>query len=586
MSKLTESVAALRQNTRQWKAFQVQGHCVVLAAPGSGKTKLLTTRFASDLLTKIPRPHGAACITLTNPATDELRRRLQDLGVEPRSTLLVGTVHGFALRRIVLPFARVAGRPELADLRIASKQQQNAAFNQAIGGVFARNEQRFVRSTIEINRRRLADDTEWARFGDRIREAARRYEALLRSQGLIDFDDVVTAAVHFVEQHQIIRRALTAEYPYLYIDEYQDLAPGLDRLVRALCFDYAVNAELFAVGDPDQAVFGFTGSRPELLIELANRAGVTPVQLDHNYRCAAEIIRIANRMLPGHREVRGQRDGGSVKAMHCPEGFDQQCRAAADIASQAQARGVPLHEIVAICPTNEQCQQLADMFRRRGLHASVRGAEYRFTQATSFVEGCATWAVHGHEVSNYRLATLLGQWRSLLGPRWERQADTALTALLLDYADKGTAPARQLLGDLLDLGMRRALAAPALADDAGEINLMQQAFTGGALAQLTVDGLAERALRTDRVEVTTMTSSKGLEFDMVLILGMEENAVPHFGAKNDVEQLQEERRKFYVSMTRARDEVKIFFSGFTLWPSGDRNFGGPSRFLKEIGLIA
>ena len=82
-----------------------------------------------------------------------------------------------------------------------------------------------------------------------------------------------------------------------------------------------------------------------------------------------------------------------------------------------------------------------------------------------------------------------------------------------------------------------------------------------------------------------MTSSKGLEFDVVLILGMDENAVPHFGSKNDPEQLQEERRKFYVSITRARDEVKIFYSGFTVWPSGDPNFGGPSRFLSEIGWI-
>jgi DNA helicase II / ATP-dependent DNA helicase PcrA len=82
-----------------------------------------------------------------------------------------------------------------------------------------------------------------------------------------------------------------------------------------------------------------------------------------------------------------------------------------------------------------------------------------------------------------------------------------------------------------------------------------------------------------------MTSSKGLEFDVVLILGMEDNTVPHFGAKNDPEQLQEERRKFYVSLTRARNEVKIYYSGFTLWPSGDRNNCGPSRFLRQIGLI-
>jgi DNA helicase-2/ATP-dependent DNA helicase PcrA len=73
----------------------------------------------------------------------------------------------------------------------------------------------------------MASDIEWARSGAKVRKAARRYEALLRSQGLIDFDDVVAAAVQFVEQHQLIRRALTAEYPYLYVDEYQDLALAL-----------------------------------------------------------------------------------------------------------------------------------------------------------------------------------------------------------------------------------------------------------------------------------------------------------------------------------------------------------------------
>jgi DNA helicase II / ATP-dependent DNA helicase PcrA len=585
MSKLSDSIAELRTNDEQWTAFQAEGHCVVLAAPGSGKTKLLTTRVASDLLTKIPRPHGAACITLTNPATDELRRRLQDLGVEHRSTLFVGTVHSFALRRIVLPFARTAGQPELAELRIANKQQQDAAFNQAICEVFDSWERpRYIRSTIEVNRRRMATPAEWALSGEDVQEAARRYEELLRSQGLIDFDDVVTAAVNFVEQHQIIRRVLTGEYPRFYVDEYQDLAPGLDRLVQALCFDYAVSAELFAVGDPDQAVFGFTGSRPELLIELAHRNGVTSVRLDRNYRSGAEIIRIANRLRPGQHAVRGERVGGSVTALPCPQGFDQQCQAAADAAVQARDRGVPLHEIVAICPTNDRCQELARTFRQLGLPAAVRGSEYRLTPATLFVEGCAAWTVLGRETSHYRLAGLLGRWHSLLGARWDRQADVALTALLLDYANKGSVPAIQLLEALLDIGLLDALTHPALADDAGEIARMLQGLAAGSLKQLTVHGLGDRARRVDRVEVTTMTSSKGLEFDVVLILGMDQGAVPHFSSMNDPEQLQEERRKFYVSLTRARDEVQIFYSGFTLWPSGDPNPNGPSQFLGEIGF--
>lgn len=587
MSKLSESIEALRKNPQQWKAFQSKGHCVVLAAPGSGKTKLLTTRLAYDLLAKIPRPHGAACITLTNPAAEELRRRLRELGTEHRSTLFVGTVHSFALRRIVLPFARVAGRPELIDLRIASSNQQDAAFRQAISDAFRAGEDtRHVRSTIEVNRRRFASESQWALSGERVRKAAHRYESLLREQGLMDFDDVIAAAVQFVEQHQLIQQVLTAEYPCLYVDEYQDLAPGLDRLVRALCFDCTVNADLFAVGDPDQAVFGFTGSRPELLVELADSNDVTAVHLDHNYRCGAEIIRVANRLRPGRNEVRGEHDGGSVTAVYCPEGFDQQCRAAASEAQQARDRGISLHEIVAICPTNALCQQLADMFRRFGLPASVRGSEYRLTQATSFVEGCAAWAAHEHELSNYRLATILGQWRSILGPQWERQSDIALTELLLGYAGTSTMPASQLLHELSGLGLRRALAHPALADDAGEFGRMKQALTTGSLGQLTVADLADRARQIDRIEVTTMTSSKGLEFEVVLILGMEDNTVPHYASRNDPEKLQEDRRKFYVSLTRARDEVKIFYSGFTLWPrSGDRNNCGPSRFLREIGLI-
>src|SRR6266508_259168 len=131
MTALEQAREELRENPRQWEAFTSSGHCVVLAPPGSGKTKLLTTRMAEDLLTRIPHPHGAACITLTTAAADELERRLRGLGVPRRSTLFVGTVHSFALSRIIAPYARVASRPELADAAIATDQQRDACYTQA-----------------------------------------------------------------------------------------------------------------------------------------------------------------------------------------------------------------------------------------------------------------------------------------------------------------------------------------------------------------------------------------------------------------------------------------------------------------------
>lgn len=188
-------------------------------------------------------------------------------------------------------------------------------------------------------------------------------------------------------------------------------------------------------------------------------------------------------------------------------------------------------------------------------------------------------------MSNYRLGTIHRRWRHLLGLSWSREKDVELTQLLLDYEHKAQNGADRLLADLLDLGLESGLSRPSQSDEAAEIDRMRNAITSGALKDLTVAGLAERVRKVDRVEVTTMTSSKGLEFDVVLILGADEKRMPDFRSFNDPAQLNEDRRKFYVSVTRARHEVRILYSGFVEWSKGRPDHAGPSRFLKEIGLV-
>ncbi|WP_239312961.1 ATP-dependent helicase [Frankia sp. Cj3] len=590
MSALRQSIEELKFNPRQWEAFSAPGHCVVLAPPGSGKTKLLTTRLANDLQAKIPLPHGAACITLTNAAADELRRRVDALGVEDRSTLFIGTVHSFTLNRIVVPFASVIGRRDMAGLSIASEAQRKQAFDEAIDEVFrAGSDHRYVRSTIEFNRQRLATDEDWSHQSTDVREVARRYTNKLRTWGLYDFSDVIALAVEIVEQHPAIRRVLTAEYPHLYVDEYQDLAPGLDRLVRSLCFDYCANSKLFAVGDPDQAVFAFTGTRPELLAELADEAGsrsdLNVVHLDHNYRCGAEIVRYANLMRRGGTAMTGDRTGGSVSAQRCPTGYADQCRQVVAHISEAITRGFTLHEIAVLCPTNDQCIEMADALRAAGMPAFVRSSHYRLGLATSFVEGCAAWATLGRECSGHRLKDLLARWRSLLGPRWSQREAVELTRRLLEYGATPDERANALLEDLLKIGLEKALAMPSLRSEAAEVGRMGAALTTGQLSNLSVGGLGNFARKRDRVEVTTLTASKGLEFNVVLITGMDEESVPHYLSLVDPEKIAEDRRKFYVSLTRARDEVRIFYSGFVVTKRGRRKNTGSSRFLSEIGLV-
>jgi DNA helicase II / ATP-dependent DNA helicase PcrA len=586
VSSLRQSVAELRSNPGQWEAFTTQGHCVVLAPPGSGKTKLLATRAAYDLANRIPRPQGAACITLTNPAADELRRRVAGLGADHRSTFFIGTVHSFALTRIVLPFAHPAGMGEITDLKIASRADKDKALTASLDEVFpsaTRNELRLARSTIERYRKLMATEDQWRLTGVELRDASRRYEARLRGQGLMDFDDVIGWAVALVERHEFVRRALTARYPHLYVDEYQDLAPGLDRLVKALCFDYRFSSELFAVGDPDQAVFGWTGTRPELLVELAESVFVTPVRLEINYRCGAEIIARAQRLLDGRRSTLGERAGGTVLAHYEPAGFGAQAQAAARLAWELGASGTSLHEIVVLCSTRDECTEAAAALRAAGVPAFVRGSEYDQTPVTLLIEALAAWAVLGHEASGHRLGDLLRRWRDALSDRWSMDAASQLVSQLTAYKEHGTQPAARFVASVLAVGLGAALTKPGNSDEAAAVADMVGALTTGNLASASVIDLAERARNVNRVEVTTTSSGKGLEFDVVLLLGADEGKMPHFGSRDDQEKLDEDRRKFYVSLTRAREQVHIFYCGF------DDRYGrlrrnGPSRFLRLLGL--
>ena len=352
-------------------------------------------------------------------------------------------------------------------------------------------------------------------------------------------------------------------------------------MVKALCFDYFNSSEIFAVGDPDQALFGFTGTRPELLNELASRSDITRVELAHNYRCGAEIIRIANLMRAGRRPITGDRMGGRAFATRCPGGLPDQYRNVVHSAKDAQERGVPLHEIAVLCATRAHCLDVTKYLREAGISTFFRDAsEYRLTTVTGFIEAASTWAVLGRELSGYRLGDLLRRWRLILGAKWIRGHDTALTQFLMDCAGRAGDPASVIVNELADSGLRDALERVALAEDALEFDRMS-----AAVQSLTVMELAERGRKTDRVEVTTMTSSKGLEFDVVFIVGADEQNMPSYLSKSAAE-LAEDRRKFYVSITRARDELRIFYSGFIVTKYGRRVDVQASRYLQEVQLIS
>jgi DNA helicase-2/ATP-dependent DNA helicase PcrA len=286
-----KAAESLRRNEGQWDAYNSIGHCVVLAGPGSGKTKTLKVKLARMLSEDIEAPRGLACVTYNNECARELEQRLAGLGIEPSRRVFVGTVHSFSLTQIVLPYAKTArlGLPDA--FGVATVRQQRAAleraFRRVIGG--PENPQtwdlpmgRYRRSILNRGSR------EWRENDAQLARLVEAYEQELRNMGVIDFDDMPLLAVRALNENKWIQKAILAKYPVLAVDEYQALGRALHLMVMGLCFEAGMR--LFAVGDVDQSIYGFTGAHPELLQRLAERGDVEDVTLRLNYRCGSRIV--------------------------------------------------------------------------------------------------------------------------------------------------------------------------------------------------------------------------------------------------------------------------------------------------------
>jgi DNA helicase II / ATP-dependent DNA helicase PcrA len=287
-------------NPGQQAAYDSLGHCVVLAGPGSGKTKTLVLKLARILAEDVRAPRGVACITYSQECARELTRRLEGLGLGAAPNLFVGTVHGFCLRHILMPYARLAGLDAPYPLTLATTRQVETTFKRVaerllgIGQPYKLNDMGRYRR-VHLDR----DAPDWNADPDLAR-IAERYEGVLRRAGIVDFDDLVIYGNQLVANHDWVLSAIAARWPVLAVDEYQDLGLPLHRIVKRLAFDGGVR--LFAVGDADQSIYGFAGADGALLLELAERDDVEAVRLRFNYRSAGRIIRASELALG---EVRG-----------------------------------------------------------------------------------------------------------------------------------------------------------------------------------------------------------------------------------------------------------------------------------------
>lgn len=579
----------LAGNPGQLAAYNSQGHCVVLAGPGSGKTKTLVLKLARILAEDVQAPRGAACITYSQECARELTRRLEALGLREAPNLFIGTVHGFCLRHLLMPYGRLADLPIPFPLSVASQRVSDRLLRQSGDRLFGSGH---PYKAIDLGRHRRSvldrNSVAW-RAEEELAAWAEAYEAALRQEGLIDYDDMVVFGQRLIVEHDWVLPLVQAKFPILAVDEYQDLGVALHRMVKRLAFEGGVR--LFAVGDADQSIYGFTGANGALLMELAGREDVETVRLQLNYRSGAGIVS-ASEMALG--EARGYRANDlnrqtTIEFVLCPEGLvDQATHAIAQIipAALAAKPGRTLGDIAILYKDYRAGDIVADAVTAGGFDY-IRvdtAAPYRKVALTSWVEDCAAWCAGGWRVGRPQLRGLIDRYlafyRTRLDDAHARRERQRLTALLWALrADEQ--PARDFVTSLRNGIVDSLLGTePVLADQAEQLDRMSAALAeGGALAALDIVSLGGRDGSPDHLNLLTLHSAKGCEYDVVIMVGLDLGNLPWRG--ETPEKLRESRRLFYVGLTRARDEVYMLYSGFV-----DGRYGpmrqGRSPFLDEL----
>lgn len=581
----------LKGNPDQWKAYESSGNCVVLAGPGSGKTKLLVTKIAKMLNEDIRPPHGLACITYSTECAREIKRRLSDLGIEPKRNIYIGTVHGYCLNHVIKPYASLAGYSLPTPLKVADSKTWDDIFSDSLREIGNTDPPNYWKTSFDKYRRTYLDrkSHEFLKSSPTLPRLIEKFEHNLRKAGYVDFDDLILVGLRLVQQNNWIGQSLKARFPVLVIDEYQDLGVPLHKLVAQLMTNTGVR--LFAVGDPDQSIYGFNGAQPHLLRELSDDKLVEKVELSFNYRCAKKIVGNSVVALGESRNFQSvSGEDGEINFWECPNGIEQQAEVICNniIPSSLTRREGRVHGDISVLYLDKN--DAAHITRAAIKHkikyiGGDQEIRYRRTPVLLWLEDCAAWSSGGWRKGKPRLSTILNFWlylhENIETKLEEKTIRQNLVDFLYSYRDSKVS-LKTWLDGVLSLGLIKILEKSGTkADELEALSHFSKIVSDpGKMGQFNLEGFGELRGSPDHINLTTLHSSKGLEFDVVIMMGLEQGRMPNYRINPADEEFSEERRKFYVGLTRAKREVHLLYSGWYKTPY--RKFeNGPSQFVIE-----
>jgi DNA helicase-2/ATP-dependent DNA helicase PcrA len=555
------------------------GPVCILAGAGTGKTRAITHRMAYRTLSGEISARHILAVTFTARAAAEMRSRLTELGA---TGVQARTFHAAALRQVRY-FA-----PRLLEGRAMPELMQSKArlvgLAAARAGVRAdRTGARDIAGEIEWAKSSLVEPGEYAVAAAKalreppyepakLAEVFAAYESLKRSQGVIDFEDMLRAAVWGIEEHPDVAEQIRSQYRHFVVDEYQDVNPLQQRLLDAWL---GGRDDLTVVGDASQTIYSFTGATSAYLIDFPRqRRDAVVVRLVRDYRSTPQVVGLANAVIRQARgnearlrlELVGQRPPGAEPDLKIFPDEPAEAVAVARRCRELIAAGTPASEIAVLFRTNAQSEAYEKALAEIEVPYVVRGAE-RFFERTEIRQA---------------MVALRSAVRSTPG-------ETPLVDAVVDaLSATGWARAQPPPGGAAREQWEALAAIVTLAEECarrpqvlpiGQAAAVQRDVSLSAFyEELARRAEQQHAPTVEGVTLASLHSAKGLEWDAVFLVGLADGTLPTTYAKTP-EQLEEERRLLYVGVTRAREWLWLSY-GQSRSPGGRAR--RPCRFLPQL----
>lgn len=637
-----DSEPLARLNPAQREAvLHYEGPLLVIAGAGSGKTRVLTTRIARLVEHHGVDPSRILAVTFTNKAAGEMRERIARLVKIDLKGMWCGTFHAIGARMLRAHAARVGRTPSFT---IYDEDDTLGLVKRVMERVGVSPKQwtpRSIVSLISDAKNALVTPAEYQQVAmDPLSRAAAavyvELEGALRSANAVTFDDLLVLPVQILRENPDILERYSQKFQFILVDEYQDTNRAQFQFIKLLGKGHG---NVSVVGDDDQSIYGWRGADIRNILDFEKEfASAKVVRLEENYRSTPKILEVANAAISANISRRGKtlratRPGGEQVTLYATlDERDEADMVVDEIRSRQSLEKRELRDFAVLYRTNSQSRAIEDSLRKNAMPYRIVGAvrfydrreirdlmsylklianpndDEAFRRAVSVPRrklGDTTIEALSEIARRSKISMLaaasqtellsgmrgaqqagLAEFASLINRMRERAKEASVDELLRELVD-AIRYGDYLMADSPETARDRSENVSALIDGAAETVVEE----GGEVGLTPLDHFLQRAMlvagvdtldpNADAVTLMTLHNAKGLEFPVVFITGLEDGLFPLSQSFDDPDKLEEERRLFYVGITRAENKLFMSFAE-TRRRNGELMMSIKSRFLKEI----